>query len=198
MSDSNKICLRYLKENYKKGLLIPEIQRDYVMGSGGEKLDKLLDAIKKKYEANEDFDFSCIITYCENENNDEYPLQIYDGQQRLTTLLLMVLYRLHIENKKAGEYKGWYSFKNRNKANEIFNSLAAEDDEASNIFGSPDETNKSGVNINIMDFTTFSIKNLLDKFSGYDIPSDYLLNNVKFEMVSIGSQNEIEQFFLWI
>ena len=51
MGDSKKITLLDLKTQYKMGLRIPEIQRDYVMGAGGkdgdgkDKLSKLLDAI---------------------------------------------------------------------------------------------------------------------------------------------------------
>ncbi len=191
MNDSKKITLLELKEKYTCGLCIPEIQRDYVMGAGGkdergqDKLDKLLDAILEKAKENVDFDFSCIITYCGNPQSE--PLEIYDGQQRLTTLLLMILYKLRIEKKDEdiNDFNGWYKFKGRPRANEIIKLLT-------NNRLSIDE-------IEVTDFTSFSMKNLLEtiKLSKYErITSEYLLNHVVFDMVSIGSQNEIEQFFM--
>lgn len=191
MNDAKKITLSDLKKKYIYGLRIPEIQRDYVMGAGGkddegkDKLEKLLDSILAKFKANEDFDFSCIITYC--RNHDSEPLEIYDGQQRLTTLMLMILYKLRSEKKDddVNTFKEWYRFMGRPKANEILDLLT---------------NNESSVDeIEVTDFTSFSMKNLLKKikFPKYEsITSEYLLRHVKFDMVSIGSQNEIEQFFM--
>lgn len=191
MNDSKKITLSDLKKIYICGLRIPEIQRDYVMGAGGkddegkDKLEKLLDAILAKIEANEDFDFSCIITYCSNP--ESAPLEIYDGQQRLTTLMLMILYKLRSENKDnvVNKFNNWYRFMGRPKANEILDLLT---------------NNESSIDeIEVTDFTSFSMKNLLEKIKlpKYEsITSEYLLGHVKFDMVSIGSQNEIEQFFM--
>lgn len=189
MNDSKKITLLDLKKQYALGLRIPEIQRDYVMGAGGkdsdgnDKLKKLLDVIRKKCESKEDFDFSCIITYCSNP--EDSPLEIYDGQQRLTTLMIMILYKLRSENKDVTRFANWYSFIGRPKANEIFDFLTQKEAQIDDI--------------EVTDFTSFSIRNLLAKIarSEYkDITSDYLLNQVKFDMVSIGSQSEIEQFFM--
>lgn len=190
MSDSKKITLSELKNDYSCGLRIPAIQRDYVMGAGGksdndeeDKLDKLLNAILVKFKAKEDFDFSCIITYCSDPAKK--PLEIYDGQQRLTTLMLMILYKLRSENEKdkLDAWNGWYCFEGRPRANEILKML----------------TNKENEQIDIKetDFTSFSMNKLWGRLKNYkEITSDYLLNNVKFDMVSIGSQNEIEQFFM--
>lgn len=189
MGDSKKITLLDLKNQYKMGLRIPEIQRDYVMGAGGkdgdgkDKLNKLLDAILAKYKEEKDFDFSCIITYCSDTENT--PLEIYDGQQRLTTLMIMVLYKLRVEKQDVTRFAKWYSFAGRPKANEIFNLLTQNESQINNIM--------------VTDFTSFSIKKLLEEIARpkyKDISSDYLLNQVKFDMVSIGSQNEIEQFFM--
>ncbi len=178
-----------MKAKYEKGLHIPEIQRDYVMGAGGkgrdgkDKLENLLDAMLAKCQAGEDFDFSCVITYCSDYKNK--PLEIYDGQQRLTTLMIMILYKLHVEKQDTACFAGWYSFVGRPKANEIFSLLT-----------------QKGAQINditVTDFTSFSMKKLLEKISLQkyaNINSQYLLEHVKFDMVSIGSQNEIEQFFM--
>ena len=196
MNDSKKITLSDLKRDYICGLRIPEIQRDYVMGAGGkddegkDKLEKLLDAILEKCQANEDFDFSCIITYCKESEKEPKKklLEIYDGQQRLTTLMLMILYKLRSEKKDVIKFHEWYRFMGRKKANEILDLLT-------NNESSIDEIDK----IEVTDFTSFSMKNLLEKIGlpkYKDITSDYLLEHVKFDMVSIGSQNEIEQFFM--
>lgn len=189
MNDPKKVTILDLKSQYTLGLRIPEIQRDYVMGAGGmdgdgkDKLEKLLDVILKKCKSNEDFDFSCIITYCSDPENA--PLEIYDGQQRLTTLMIMILYKLRSERKDVTGFADWYSFMGRPRANDILELLVKNESEIENI--------------EVTDFTSFSIKNLLKKIAlaKYgNITSDYLLNHVKFDMVSIGSQNEIEQFFM--
>ncbi|WP_405157824.1 DUF262 domain-containing protein [Paenibacillus sp. FSL H8-0283] len=189
MSESKKITLLDLKTQYKMGLRIPEIQRDYVMGAGGkdgdgkDKLIKLLNVILAKCKGGEDFDFSCIITYCSDTENT--PLEIYDGQQRLTTLMIIMLYKLRVEIQDVSRFEKWYSFAGRPKANEIFNLLTQKKSQINNII--------------VTDFTSFSMKKLLEKIAlpkYKDISSDYLLNHVKFDMVSIGSQNEIEQFFM--
>lgn len=204
MADSEKINLAQLKERYKKGLRIPEIQRDYVMGAGGkrnknskDKLTGLLDAMLEKCNAHENFDFSSIIAYCKNEDCENAFLDIYDGQQRLTTLLLLVLYKLRQEGSISyRDYHNWYYFSGRPIANEILESLTEEN-------GLDAETLIE--KIEVRDFTSFSMKKLLEKISERDkngrnkydcITSEYLLHQVKFDKVEIGSQNETEQFFM--
>lgn len=192
MSDPRKINLEYLKNNYKKGLLIPEIQRDYVMGAGGktgngsDKLEMLLDAMLNAFNQNKNFDFSCVITYCENNDSEHNRLEIYDGQQRLTTLILLYLFCLQNEkNEEYKNYQNWYQFCGRPIANDILKSLTNENFRIDQI--------------EIKDFSSFSMKNLLDRFNEdkyKSISSDFFLKNVMFDYVSIGSQSEIEQFFM--
>lgn len=205
MADSEKINLAQLKERYKKGLRIPEIQRDYVMGAGGkrnknskeDKLTELLNAMLEKCKAKEDFDFSSIIAYCKNDDRENAFLDIYDGQQRLTTLLLLVLYKLRQEGSVSyRDYQNWYYFSGRPVENEILGILTEENGM---------ETEALIEKIEVQDFTSFSMKKLLEKISERDkngrnkydyITSEYLLHQVKFDKVEIGSQNEIEQFFM--
>ncbi len=184
------VSLNDIINKYKKGILIPEIQRDYVMGAGGkdrdgnDKLKKLLEAVNKEFKADKDFDFSCIITHCADSKNS--PLEIYDGQQRLTTLMIMFLYKLREEGQWAelSKYKDWYRFSGRECANRIFVMLTSE------IPFSSDD-------IEISDFTSFSINNLLTELPNYKaITAKKLLNKVKFDMVSVGSRSETEQFFM--
>lgn len=193
MSEVKKINLAELKNIYRKGLLIPEIQRDYVMGAGGksknsdsDKLTGLLDAILLSFDEKKDFDFSCIITFCKDDDFDNNRLEIYDGQQRLTTLMLLVLFCLQREEgEKYKDYKEWYRFCGRSIANEILEQLTNDEFQIESI--------------KVRDFTSFSMKNLLTVFSKkrYEkITSDFLLNMVKFDRVEIGNKNEIEQFFM--
>ncbi len=207
MSDVEKVCLKDLKNKYKKGIQIPEIQRDYVMGAGGkadkgvvDKLIALLDAIQSSCIQNKDFDLSCIITYCKDGDTDNSYLEIYDGQQRLTTLTLLVLFCLHREGIKESEdkcgwsdFSDWYNFRERPIANIIMEILTENNDCVSQD-GCFNENC-----IEVRDFSSFSMKNLLKVFSDTkykDITSTYLLEHVKFDRVEIGSQNEIEQFFM--
>lgn len=194
MSDTEKITLQELKSTYKQGVLVPEIQREYVMGSGGklsngeDKLKKLLDAILASCKEHKDFDFSCIITYCEDSAKEK--LQIYDGQQRLTTLFIMLIFKLRKENKDntIESYQNWYSFSGRESANNIINKLTTIGDDYNEI-----------TEDDVVDFSSFSMLNLWEKLKEdkyKPITSEYLLNQVKFDMVSIGSQSEIEQFFM--
>lgn len=194
MSDTEKITLQKLKNTYKQGVFIPEIQRDYVMGAGGklsdrqDKLEKLLDAILASCKEHKDFDFSCIITYCEDPDNGK--LQIYDGQQRLTTLFIMLIFKLRKENNDdiIKNYQNWYSFSGRESANHIIRKLTNIGDKYKEI-----------TEDDVVDFSSFSMLNLWNKLKEekYEpITSEYLLNQVKFDMVSVGSQSEIEQFFM--
>lgn len=183
----NKISLIDLIKRYKKGILIPAIQRDYVMGAGGrgkqnkDKLESLLENMNKCAKNNEDFNFSCIISHQKSEKSK---LEIYDGQQRLTTLIYMYIYKCRIENKILEIDAEWFEFDGRDKANEIFKKIVS--DNSLNI-----------EDIKVCDFTSFSIKNLLKTLNKYEyITSGFITNNVKFDMLSISSQNEIEQFFM--
>ena len=189
MNNVQKINLSDLKGKYKSGLLIPEIQRDYVMGAGGkledgtDKLDNLLDAMLNAYKEKRNFDFSCIITYYDPEHER---LEIYDGQQRLTTLILLYLFCLQREkNEEYKKYKNWYQFCERPIANDIISKLTDDYFDFEKL--------------KITDFSSFSMKNLLERFGTKkynEIPSCFFLENVVFDQVSIGNQSEIEQFFM--
>ncbi len=184
MSSVDKVCFNMLMKTYKKGIRIPEIQRDYVMGANRDKLTALLDGICKACSDNKPFDFSCIITFCNDPVSDR--LEIYDGQQRLTTLMIMILVCLQREKKDDYvDFRGKYEFCGRPIANSILDMLTTAD--------------FSATKIKVSDFSSYSMKNLISVFSQdkySKMTSDYLLNNVVFDRVEIGSQNEIEQFFM--
>lgn len=192
MSSSSKVCFKELMDTYNKGIKIPEIQRDYVMGAGGkkegsddDKLTALLDAMLDASRSKKDFDFSCIITYCKDNDPNNHRLEIYDGQQRLTTLMIMILVCLQRECGNFAEYKEKYLFCERPIANSIIEKLT---DERFNI-----------EKIQVSDFTSFSMKHLISVFSEdkyNEITSEYLMKHVKFDRVELGSQSEIEQLFM--
>ena len=212
MSEKKKgqnICLLDLMDTYPNGLLVPEIQRDYVMGASIDKLDSLFEAMKTSFEQDEYFHFSSIITY---HNEKTGYLEIYDGQQRLTTLFLLFLYCIHQEHinnsmnensdvgmawgivqSKSNEQLQWFSFRKRTHANDLINSLTdklMENEELDALVDS----------MEVKDFTSFSINNLLIKFREFNqntsITCEFLLKNVVFDQVEIESQSEIEQFFM--
>ena len=86
----DKLLIKYTK------IIIPDIQRDYVMGSGGGKLTKLLKAMSESAIKNKDFNFSCIMGHVDKENN----FFVYDGQQRLATLIYLSAYLFNKEENK--------------------------------------------------------------------------------------------------
>lgn len=194
MSNSEKINFKTLRDRYTQ-ICIPEIQRDYVMGSGGktdngtDKLDNLLYAIYKAYKNKEDFNFSCIIAH-----EDEDTLEIYDGQQRLVTLLIMIIFNMLKDNRREEleKYGNLLSFKGRDSAYNLINYFIEKSWKFFNNSFKEDIKKKY-----IVDFSTFSIYKLLDKLNTKCLPdTDYLLNNIKFDMVLIDSKSDTEQFFM--
>lgn len=194
---SNKYMnLKTFLEKYDK-IVIPDIQRDYVMGSGEEYLRVLFEAMNASINKNEKFSFSCIMGYAENINNKtgKKCFYVYDGQQRLTTLVYILAYLIQpdidLKNMIAK-----YKFIGRNEANEYLMNL---------LNSSVEE--KSGCEPEVCDFTTYSMKNLLfDSKYGFiknrgKINAEFILNDVIFSIVSIDESGEdkksdAEQFFL--
>lgn len=188
----NKITLGTLLNNYS-AIIIPDIQRDYVLGSGGENLKKLLDAMRNAALTKSEFTFSCIMGHVNQVDNT---LAIYDGQQRITTLIYLCAYFCQDEiNKKQASYLlKKFKFVQRDRANEYLHRLLSE----------------QGPSLSIVDFTTFSIHNLLEEFkkkqvlyNPYDYSSykeamslDFLLNHVYMEIVLIDEIGDVEQFFI--
>lgn len=167
-----------------KEIIIPDVQRDYVMGSGGKKLESLFREMNKHKEG---FNFSCIMGYKDSENI----FYIYDGQQRLVTLLYLAAYLSNTETDNAyiEQIKKFY-FMERKSANEYLDSLLEGKE----------------VDICIDDYTTFSIHNLINCFrnqkyvsstdEGSNIDIEYLMEKVYFELVSVEKVGDAEQFFM--
>lgn len=166
-------------------IIIPDVQRDYVLGSGGEKLVRLFKEMNKH---NEGFNFSCIMGYKDSSTKILY---IYDGQQRIVTLMYLAAYLSDIgENDKYIEQIRKFLFTERESANQYLISLI--------------EGKKT--DIYIEDYTTFSIKNLIDEFKQQkyvdqkikvnNINIKFLMEKVYFEVVPVKRATDAEQFFM--
>lgn len=180
MSD-NKITLKELLLRHNK-VIIPDIQRDYVLGSGNSKLEHLFENMEK---ANGSFEFSCVLAH-KDENNNVF---IYDGQQRLATLAYLCA-KIAYENKDA-EVQNLlqrFEFKGRDLANQWI--------------AKPDQIAKEQA----VDFTTYSAAELIETFEKrmqspqYDskekLTLDFFFEKVKFNLLFIKEVSDSEQFFM--
>ncbi len=189
--DTQKINLNYLLEEFDS-IIIPDIQRDYVMGSGGvDKVgnDKLKSLLKAIAENDNSFYFSCIMGHSKEIQNKKR-FYIYDGQQRIVTLIYLAAHLSRVENDtKYNEKIAKFSFLDRNSANEHLNEI---------LFKPMPKAN-----IRIEDFTTFSIDNLYKEFfdkngnSKYKkIDLDFIMNKIEFDLINVDEASDAEQFFM--
>lgn len=180
MSD-NKITLKELLLRHNK-VIIPDIQRDYVLGSGNSKLEHLFENMEK---VNGSFEFSCVLAHKDEYNN----VFIYDGQQRLATLAYLCA-KIAYENKDA-EVQNLlqrFEFKGRDLANQWI--------------AKPDQIAKEQA----VDFTTYSAAELIETFEKrmqspqYDskekLTLDFFFEKVKFNLLFIKEVSDSEQFFM--
>ena len=86
---------KHLSELLEKNTVVPEIQREYVWGSRKEIFVQFIDTLKDAEAGNIKLGF----LYSYSRNGEEY---IIDGQQRITTLVLL-LYYLSLKNPKNTE-----------------------------------------------------------------------------------------------
>lgn len=116
LNNRTEHSLATLLSKYDK-IVIPDIQRDYVMGSGGEKLTKLLQSIcNAKYQEamhpKKGFKFSVIMGYVDSATNTFY---VYDGQQRLASLVYLCA--SYEEAQSEEEFLSKFEFMDREEAN---------------------------------------------------------------------------------
>jgi hypothetical protein len=183
-TETEHMSLSQILNNFNQ-IIIPDVQRDYVMGSGGEKLIKLLTAMAESNEKKENFNFSCLVAYKDKDNN----LYIYDGQQRLATLVCLCSY-LNSDTEIQNLLKK-FSFTKREVANDWLNSPT-----------------KIKENIAV-DFTTYSLAQLIKEFNTQQIRINYstyklshkitfkfIFEKMFFDMVLVNEISDAEQFFL--
>lgn len=186
-----KITLRKLLNDYAS-IIIPGIQRDYVLGSSGENLKNLLELMAEASHANKSFHFSCVMGHVDEGKN----LSIYDGQQRITTLIYLSAYLCQKQQEIRKDYTYLHKFRfiHRTEANNYLHRLLT-------------ETKPS---LSIEDFTTYSIDQLIKEFTKMQrlsrlrcharlqdfITLDFLLNKVYIDCVLIDEVGDVEQFFI--
>lgn len=174
-----KKSLKDILEGFNK-IIIPDVQRDYVMGSGGKKFEVLLTAMLESIEEkNESFNFSCLVGY-KDQNNYLY---VYDGQQRVATLV----YLCACLKGTNTEILRKFSFSGRDLANSWLEN--------------PKVINK----YNAVDFTTYSLAKLFEEFNKINnlqpywkpkVSFEFLFNKVIFDMILVDEISDAEQFFL--
>lgn len=107
LKDENLLTLFSLNN-----MIVPEIQREYVWGNNSDVLEKFLLELKKKAAPCEEchhvhtnkninvgFLYSYKPSYVRYESERILDEFLIDGQQRITTLFLLLLYRATIENR---------------------------------------------------------------------------------------------------
>ncbi|MDR2081782.1 MAG: DUF262 domain-containing HNH endonuclease family protein [Campylobacteraceae bacterium] len=136
MKASEKKIIRFL-EGHDKSFIIPVYQRNYDWNKDNCKqlFDDLIDVIKNKRTSH----FFGSIVYLDNEETDENgrELVIIDGQQRITTLTLLMIALLHIHEEGKNDDKldtalikdeylvGKYTNKEKVKLKPVKNDAAA-------------------------------------------------------------------------
>lgn len=102
-----------IKELLKEELIIPEIQRDYVWGDNELVIKRFINNIKNMKD-NEELDIGFFYSYKIYENFNA----LIDGQQRITTLILLSWY-VGVDNTKLNNFK----FKVRENSNNFLEKL---------------------------------------------------------------------------
>lgn len=102
-----------IKELLKEELIIPEIQRDYVWGDNELVIKRFINNIKNMKD-NEELDIGFFYSYKIYENSNA----LIDGQQRITTLILLSWY-VGVDNTKLNNFK----FKVRENSNNFLEKL---------------------------------------------------------------------------
>lgn len=172
-------------------IIIPSIQRDYTLGSSKEYLEDLLKDMNSEFgKENSEFLFSVIFGCL-----DKGTFYLYDGQQRLVTLVYLSAYLINKNSTDENPYTDEinllrkFRFKERNKANELLNDILNKTIDFKAIIENYQ-----------VDHTTFSIINMLIIFNEYEnkakIDIDKIMNNVFFEFAVIEETNTADQLFM--
>lgn len=156
---------------------VPDIQRDYVMGSG-EKISSLVDAFRSASARKQSFHFSSLLGFVEGD-----VFTVYDGQQRLTTLVYLLASDKNLTEDEKTLLKKFH-FVGRDQANSWLIQLLEGT-------SSPEQCTDT-----IEDFTTYSLCQLWKIASNRPLEKDFLGGMVIFELVTVEKASEAEQFFM--
>ena len=177
MKKDQRVSFFEILNSYDK-IIIPDVQRDYVMGSGGKKLKAFLDAIDNRMKEEQCFYGSSLIG-TEVVENGKHILYVYDGQQRLMTLICLCLFR-DTGSEDIKKMCKKFEFQGRSLANKWIQ-----------------EYEENGFKLEeAEDFTTYSMANLYQKCKNWRIDLNRILNKVCFDLVLVEKVSEAEQFYL--
>lgn len=120
MSTKIEVKKENVYELFKKKLLVPEYQREYVWNN--DNVEKLINDIKNYYinkdNENKEYFLGSLLLYKKNNGIEEY--EIIDGQQRVITLYLILNNNTKIQNKYSLEI--YSSILNKSKHNILSNN----------------------------------------------------------------------------
>lgn len=98
-----------IKELLEQTMVVPEIQREYVWGNSKNRLvlEKFLDELDNALKNNKESNIGFLYSYGAENTSDpkDVPHYIIDGQQRFTTVVLLLFY-FAIKAGKTDEFEG--------------------------------------------------------------------------------------------
>lgn len=178
-------------------IIIPSVQRDYILGFNVKKLKNLIFSFEKNIDNY--FDFGSIICYIKNKK-----IYIYDGQQRISTLIYLLSYLIIFFDKNEYEISKLkrnikkLNFQNKKEINIFLNNILLLKKENFNIKNF--KLNQIG---EINCFSLNNIYNLINIFSKSNIfinkkkeLFEFLCYNIKFEIVQVHNLELSEQILL--
>ena len=175
------LCIIDLLEDYDK-IIIPEIQREFSLPGKKNKLHSLVDDIIKGYDEGKEMLFSTIVGY--TEDNIFY---VYDGQQRLTVLIVMMCY-----------YSKWYTDELRGHLKELTSKFTYAVGRSSVTKALDDLV--EGNNIKVLDYSTECISKLIKYLDTKEVGEEiisYIRLGIKFNLLEKEEkEGDMAQFFL--
>lgn len=176
------LCIIDLLKDYDK-IVIPEIQREFSLPGKADKLHSLVDDIFKKYKEGKEMLFSTVIGYV--EDNVFY---VYDGQQRLTVLVIMICY-----------YSKCYLDELRSDLKKIVSKFTYAIGRTS-VMKSLESLIEGNNSIKVVDYSTECISKLIDYLNTKEVNeriANYIALNIKFNLLEKEEkEGDIAQFFL--
>lgn len=172
--------VQFLK-SYDK-IIIPGMQRDYVLGAGDTECTNLLNALQTSFQKKIPFPFSCLMGHVHVTPEGNKHFLVYDGQQRLVTLIYSLAFLGH-STPEQKVLLSKFTFETRPSANQLLQQL---------LYPTPDHPTLPTV-----DCTQFALYRLNATLTSQPLPfSSYLWDSVLFECVVIQQVGDAEQFFM--
>lgn len=180
-NDNNPISCSDCSELFNnRSFQIPLYQRSYDWGY--EEINQLLEDIKKVESNSPDYYLGSLIV---KENDNDKSLEVIDGQQRLTTLWLILLFLKKQPNNEISCTKENLVFKSRRKSEETLEYLSNLNERCSN-------------NDNNYDNKIIAAYNYIyDYFSSNDIANKFIekLKNTKIFIIPVPEYTDLNRYF---